>query len=436
MTPTAPTAAPPSRSDSSIYGDVLDKLEPAFRHADLPEEAVGRLRTPQSVLEVSVPVRMDDGTLKIFRGWRVRHDDSRGPAKGGIRFHPELTASELQAFALGMSLKCAVVDLPFGGAKGGVAVQPLELTDGELERLSRGYIRAVSDVIGPETDIPAPDVNTDKRVMGWMADELSLHEAHNPLAAITGKPLSMGGSKGRHDATGRGAYHCVEALARRRGWSAGDVTVAVQGFGNAARAVASLLHDAGYRVVAVSDSRGGVRDRDGLPIPELLRVKEEEGRVDALLGRGGESGSPEPISNAGLLAADVDVLIPAALEDQVTAENVHEVRADSIVEVANKALTTAAESALQDRDALVLPDILASAGGVTVSYYEWVQSRNGLAWTAEEVRGRLERRMRRAFEDVAERAARDGLTLRTAANVLALERIGEAIVARGRAHPA
>lgn len=434
MTATSETAAAPVRPEPSIYDDALAKLEPALSHAELPDEAADRLRAPQAVLEVSVPVRMDDGTLEIFRGWRVRHDNSRGPAKGGIRFHPAVTASELKAFALGMSLKCAVVDLPYGGAKGGVAVQPVELTDSELERVSRSYIRAVADIIGPDTDIPAPDVNTDERIMGWMADELSLYAGHNRLTGITGKPLSLGGSVGRSDATGRGAYHCVQALAQRRGWSAGDVSVAVQGFGNAARALASLLHRAGYRIVAVSDSRGGVLNEEGLPIPGLIRVKEEHGRVDAFVDSA-EGEDAERIDNPSLLALDVDVLAPAALEDQITAENANRVRANSIIEVANKALTTAAEEILQERNALVLPDNLASAGGVTVSYFEWVQNRHGLAWSAEEVQGRLERRMRRAFEDVASRAVRDELTLRTAANVVALERIAEAMVDRGRVYP-
>jgi len=382
------------------------------------------------VLEVTVPVRMDDGSLRCYRGWRVRHDDSRGPAKGGIRFHQDVSAEELKAFALGMTLKCAVVDIPFGGAKGGVAVDPHGLSVAELERLSRGYIRAIGDFIGPDVDIPAPDVYTDQRVMGWMMDEFAVIHRQTPWAVITGKPLSVGGSLGRADATGRGAYHCVKVLEDRKGWDPGGITVAIQGFGNAAQSVASLLHDDGYRIVAVSDSRGGLHEPGGLDIPALQEVKVESGRVtDAAEGPAPDA---DRISNAELLTLDVDILVPAALEDQITEENAEGLRADYVMEVANKALTASGEDLLRERGIAVVPDILASAGGVTVSYFEWAQNRAGLYWSLEEVHDRLRRRMRTAFESVLDVATEKEVSLRTAANVLALNRVGTAMVARGR----
>lgn len=416
---------------SSIYEDTLRKVEPAFEHSTLNADAIELVERPTGVLEVSLPVRMDDGTLRTLVGWRVRHDDSRGPAKGGIRFHPEVDAQELKAFALGMTLKCAVVDIPFGGAKGGVAVDPHGLSDSELERLSRGYIRAIADFIGPDIDIPAPDVYTNPRIMGWMMDEFAALHRHNPWAVITGKPVAVGGSLGRADATGRGAYHCVEVLAEDRDWTPEEVTVAIQGYGNAARAVAGLLHEDGYRVVAVSDSRGGIFDPSGLDIPAVREVKQRTGRVtealDSVLGPDGQL-----LENGDLLALDVDVLLPAALEDQITADNAGRVQADVVVEVANKALTTEGEIALNRAGVPVVPDILASAGGVTVSYFEWVQNRGGLYWELEEVHRRLRSRMRQAFEAVLALAAEKDVSLRTGANILALERVAEAMEARGR----
>lgn len=417
--------------EPSIYEDTLRKLEPAFRHSVLDGDTIEMVQAPRGVLQVSLPVRMDDGRLRTLTGWRVRHDDSRGPAKGGIRFHPSVTDEELKAFALGMTLKCAVVDIPFGGAKGGVAVDPRRLSDGELERLSRGYIRAISDFIGPDVDIPAPDVYTNPRIMGWMMDEFAALHRHNPWAVITGKPVAVGGSLGRANATGRGAYHCVEVLQEERGWSPPGVTVAIQGFGNAARAVAELLDEGGYRVVAVSDSRGGVHDPGGLDVPAILEAKERTGRVAGALETGAAEGA-RPLEEGELLALDVDVLLPAAVEDQITAGNAGQVRADIVLEVANKALTTRGEEALDRAGVVVVPDVLASAGGVTVSYFEWVQNRGGHYWDLEEVHRRLRTRMREAFRAVLRVTREQDVSLRTGANVLALNRVAAAMEARGR----
>lgn len=413
-----------------VYRDALEKLKTAFEAGEVHREAVNLLAAPRAVHEVAVPVRLSDGTLRVFAGYRVLHDDSRGPAKGGIRFHPHVSADELKAFALGMTLKCAVVDLPFGGAKGGIRVDAGELSDRELERMSRSYVRQIADFIGPDIDIPAPDVYTNPRVMGWMMDEFSAIRRRSRPGVITGKPLSVGGSVGRGDATGRGGYHCVKELEARLDWTPGGVTVAIQGFGNAARSLASLLHEDGYRVVAVSDSRGGVASADGLDVPALERVKDATGR----LPQGPEAAERDlrTLTNAELLALDVDVLAPAALEDQITRENAGAVDADYVVEIANKALTAGAEAVLRDRPVSVIPDILASAGGVTVSYFEWAQNRGGISWSLEEVHERLERRMRRAFRTVLEAADERDLELRTAANLVAIERVTEAMEDRGR----
>lgn len=412
------------------YRDALQKLRPAFEAAGVPAEAVQLLVTPRALHEVAVPVRLDDGELCVFSGYRVLHDDSRGPAKGGIRFHPDVTADELKALALGMSLKCAVVDIPFGGAKGGIAVNPKQLSERELERMSRSYVREIADFIGPDVDIPAPDVYTNPRVMGWMMDEFSTIQRQRRPGVITGKPPSVGGSVGRAEATGRGAYCCVKEMEDRLDWEPGEVTVAIQGFGNAARPLASLLDGDGYRIVAVSDSRGGVHSPDGLDVAALEEVKDETGRLPHPAA--GDDGDLRPLSNRELLTLDVDVLAPAALGDQITEENAGAVDASYVVEVANKAITAEADTILDERDVSVIPDVLASAGGVSVSYFEWVQNRAGLSWSLDEVHGRLEDRMRAAFASMIELARDRNMGYRTAANLLAIQRIVDALEARGR----
>lgn len=430
--------------EPSQFENALRKLERAFPHTELDSDAFERLRKPNAVLEVSIPVRMDSGDFRIFTGYRVRHDNSRGPAKGGIRFHPAVSVDELEALALGMTIKCAVVDVPFGGAKGGIVVDPHELSRPELERLSRGYIQQIADFVGPETDIPAPDVYTDSTIMGWMVDEYSMIRRQRIPGAITGKPLSLGGSPGRDDATGRGAYYCIKLLEQSRRWDPEETRVAVQGFGNAGQHLATMLHDDGYRVVAVSDSRGGVHDEDGLDVPGLVELKERTGRLPPLAetteaadGDGDDTGADprwaelRQISNEELLTLDVDILVPAALEDEITAKNAGDIRAPLIVEVANNPVTAAGDGILREREIDVVPDILASAGGVTVSYFEWIQNRTGFSWSLEVVHERLKERMVAAMSAVQETARRHDIDFRTAAYVHGLDRLREALEARG-----
>jgi glutamate dehydrogenase (NADP+) len=416
-----------------LYVEAVRRLDGAARHTRIHAEAVERLKHPKSVLEVSVPVRRDDGSLSIFRGYRVRHDDTRGPTKGGIRYHPDVDLSEVKALALWMTCKCAVVGIPFGGGKGGVQVNPKELSPLEVERLSRGFIAQIADFIGPDRDIPAPDVYTNARIMGWMMDEYSKIRRKSMPGVITGKPVAQGGSLGRDDATGRGAYYCIKELEARRGWKPEEKTVAVQGFGNAGQHVARLLHDDGYKIVAISDSKGGIYSRRGFDVPSIRQVKNESREVRAVYCKGSivEMVESTSVTNEELLELDVDILIPAALEDQITRENAPNIKASVIVEAANGPVTPNADEILNDRKVLVIPDILANAGGVTVSYFEWVQNRTGLYWTADEVRNKLQEIMSREFKNVYDRSEGQELDMRTAAYAQALERIGEAVEAQG-----
>jgi glutamate dehydrogenase (NADP+) len=376
---------------------------------------------------------MDDGSLRIFDGYRVRHDDTRGPGKGGIRYHPSVDVSEVKALALWMTCKCAVVGIPFGGAKGGVCVDPKTLSRMELERLSRGFIQQLADFIGPDTDVPAPDVYTNEMIMGWMVDEYSKIRRQRLPAALTGKPVALGGSLGRDDATGRGAYYCIKELERRRGFLPGDTRVAVQGFGNAGQHVARLLHADGYRIVAVSDSGGGVYRPEGFDIPSLIRMKAETRRVMAVYCDGSVCSliDSTPVTNSELLELDVDLLIPAAMENQITSANAGRVRAPFVIEVANGPVSPEADEILMARGISVVPDILANAGGVTVSYFEWVQNRTGLHWALDEVHARLRQIMVAAFDAVLAAADEHGIDLRTAAYTVALRRIGAAAEAQG-----
>jgi glutamate dehydrogenase (NADP+) len=422
-----------SGSGADIFDDALRRLAPAAEHADVDDEALDRLRHPKMVVQVAIPVRMDDGALRVFEAYRVRHDDTRGPGKGGIRYHPDVTLSEVKALAFWMTFKCAVVGIPFGGAKGGVVVNPKELSNLELERLSRGFVQQFADHLGPEIDVPAPDVYTNARVMGWMMDEYSKIRRQRVPAVITGKPIELGGSLGRDDATGRGAYYCIKELERRRGWDPSEIRVGIQGFGNAGQHVGSLLHADGYRIIAVSDSRGGIHRPDGFDVPSLVQMKNESRRLKAVYCDGSvcEMVEAEQVSNEELLELDVDVLIPAALENQITRANADSVKAPVIVEVANGPVTSDADDTLRDRGLTVVPDIVANAGGVTVSYFEWVQNRTGLAWELDEVHSRLETIMRREFAAVHDLADEAELDLRTAAYAHALRRIGAAIAAHG-----
>jgi glutamate dehydrogenase (NADP+) len=408
-----------------LFTRSLARVREAARHARIDAEAMLRLSAPHRTLEVSLPLRMDDGSLRVFRGYRVQYDDSRGPFKGGIRFHPKVEVAEVKALALWMALKCAVADIPFGGAKGGIEVDPRELSLAELERLSRAYVRAIADVIGVDRDVPAPDVNTNSRTMAWMTDEYATLVRRQEPGVITGKPVGRGGSLGREDATGRGGYYVLKEIEALRGWQAAKVTVAVQGFGNVGQGIAQLLHADGHRIVAISDSHGGVFHADGLDVPRAIADK-RHGHLP------GPAGSRR-VTNAELLELDVDVLVPAALEDQLTEQNAARVRAKVVLELANGPTTAAADVILHQKGTLVVPDVLANAGGVTVSWFEWLQNRAGCYWTLEEVHSRLRATMQAQYRTVAARAEQLRTPMRTAAYAVALERLGTAIGAGGSA---
>ncbi len=431
-----------------IFENAIRRLDRAAEFAGMDQEALERLRHPKAVLQVSIPVRMDDGTLRIFQGYRIRHDDTRGPTKGGIRFHPDVHLGEVKALAFWMTCKCAVVGIPFGGGKGGVIVDPKQLSRMELERLSRGFIEQIADFIGPETDIPAPDVYTNPMIMGWMMDEYSKIRRQRTPAVITGKPIPLGGSLGRDDATGRGAYYCIKELEKRKGWQPSEVRVAIQGFGNAGQHVARLLHGDGYRIVAISDSQGGIYREQGLDIPRAIELKNQRSAVSEVYAqrsvcdcpvcgcaechcKASDSATGEVITNQQLLELKVDVLIPAALENQITADNAARVVAPVIVEVANGPTTNDADEILTSKNTLVVPDILANAGGVTVSYFEWVQNRGGYYWTEEEVHDRLQSIMVREFNGVYDLMTEKKIDMRTAAYAHALNRLSDAIEAQG-----
>jgi len=436
---------PGTTANADIFTDAIRRLDRAAAFVDIDAETVERLKHPKAMLEVSVPVRMDDGSLEIFRGFRVRHDDTRGPTKGGVRFHPSVDISEVKALAFWMTCKCAVMGIPFGGAKGGIVVDPQSLSRLELEKLSRSFIRQLGDFIGPETDIPAPDVNTNAIIMGWMMSEYSRGHNQKTPSIVTGKPIAIGGSLGRDDATGRGAYYCIKELEEKKEWEPHRIRVAVQGFGNAGESIARLLHDDGYRVVAISDVHGGLFNDDGLDISELSKLKSHQKKKGEVYckhplcecpeGCGDDCPCPvcsaDSITNAELLALDVDILIPAAMENQITVENAADVRAKMIVEIANGPTTAAADEILNRSEILIVPDILANAGGVTVSYYEWVQNKTGDYWSIEAIHCRLQEAMSREFNAVHELMISHGTDMRTAAYAHALGRLNEAIEAEG-----
>ncbi len=417
----------------SLFSDASQRLEQALKYATISEDAIERLKYPKASLSVAIPVRMDDGSLRIFQGYRVRYDDTRGPGKGGVRYHPNVSMDEVQSLAFWMTFKCAALNLPFGGAKGGITLNPKLLSKFELERLSRGYIDAIADFIGPDTDILAPDVYTNPMIMGWMMDQYSIIQRKMTPGVVTGKPVAMGGSLGRDTATAMGAFYVIQALLPKFDRLPGKTTVAVQGFGNAGSVIAELLFHAGYKVVAVSDSQGAIYAPKGLDIPSILHFKNMVKGVQAVYCDGTVCNVVEHqvLTNAELLALDVDVLIPAALENQITQDNVADVKARFIFEVANGPIASGADRILEQRGVHVFPDILVNAGGVTVSYFEWVQNRSGLYWTLEEVNRNLQQRMVQETERIWTIAQDLSISLRTAAYVHALNRLGEALDAKG-----
>lgn len=419
--------------DDILYKEALLRLDNASTLATIDSEAVEKLKHAKACLEVSIPVRMDDGQLKIFTGYRVHHNSIRGPTKGGIRFHPEVSLSEIKALAFWMTIKCAVVGIPFGGAKGGVIVHPKQLSRLELERLSRGYITSIADFIGPDLDIPAPDMYTNAMIMGWMMDEYSKIVRQTTPAVITGKPLPLGGSQGRENATGLGAYFCIKELEKIKKWHPKRMRVAIQGFGNGAQPLAQLLYQDGYKIVAVSDSRGGIYRAQGFDIPSIIYAKNKFERVQAVYCDDSvcQMVKATQITNEELLELKVDILILAALENQITKKNATKIKAPIIVEVANGPTTVDADNILKENNILVIPDILANAGGVTVSYFEWVQNKSGYYWTLAQVQRRLRAIISREFNKVVELQEAYQVDLRTAAYIHALNRQAEAVAAQG-----
>ena len=375
-------------------------------------------------VEVSVPVQMDDGSVQVFQGYRVVHNMTRGPAKGGIRYHPAVTQDEVKALAMWMTWKCALMGLPFGGAKGGVICDPKFLSLGEKERLTRRYTSEIINEIGPEKDIPAPDVGTDAQVMAWIFDTYSMNVGHSVLGVVTGKPLAVGGSVGRDGATARGSLYCIRTALQKQGSRLHDARIAIQGFGNVGSNLARLLSDEGVRVIAVSDSRGGIHNPYGLDVPAAIAYKAEHGVLEGFPGA-------DAITNEELIEIDCDVLTPCALEQAITAENAARVQAKMVCEGANGPTTPGADEILEDRGILVLPDVLANAGGVVVSYFEWVQGLQEYFWKEYEVHAKLNDIVVRAFEETWSTRERFATSMRMAAYGLAVQRVAEATTIRG-----
>jgi glutamate dehydrogenase/leucine dehydrogenase len=418
------TLAPPEVEED------LNPFRIAMRQFDTAAEKLGLdpglrevLRRPKRALSVSVPIKMDDGTLKVFEGFRVQHNNARGPCKGGIRYHPNVSFDEVQALASWMTWKCATVNIPFGGAKGGIICDPKKLSKGELERLTRRYAYEISPLIGPDMDIPAPDVYTDSQVMAWIMDTYSMTHGHSAPGVVTGKPVFLGGSAGRNEATARGCVFTIRAACEVKGIRLSQATAAVQGFGNAGSITAQLLSREGAKIIAVSDSHGGLFNRNGLDIAAVAAHKEKTGSLAGFRG--------EAISSAAVLEVDCDVLVPAALENQITIANASRVRAKIIAEAANGPTTPGADAILYDNGVLVIPDILANAGGVTVSYFEWVQDLQELFWDEDEVNSKLEKIMLRSFKDVHSTTEKYGVDMRTGAYILAINRVVQATQWRG-----
>lgn len=400
------------------------QLAEAVDILQIPEGLAAMLRTPRRELTVGIPLRRDDGSTSLFVGHRVQHNFSRGPAKGGLRYSPDVTLDEVRALAMWMTWKCALVDVPYGGAKGGVRVDPRSLSTAELERVTRRYTSEILPIIGPDQDIPAPDIGTDERTMAWIMDTYSVSQGHTVPGIVTGKPLSLGGSRGRASATSRGVVHIAGLALERLGRSIADSTSAVQGFGKVGRDAARFLAEGGGRVVAISDQYGAVYRAGGLDVEALA------GHVDATGSVVGFAGG-DFIDGAALLELDVDLLVPAAVEGVINAENAHRVVARVVVEGANGPTTPEADQILSNRGTLVVPDILANAGGVIVSYFEWVQANQAYWWTEEEVNVRLVDRLSRSWQDVLKFAASRELSLRAAATSLAVDRVTQAHLLRG-----
>ena len=408
----------------SVFKAMLQEFDGAARLLGLDPGIWKILTSPKRQIVVSCPIQMDNGEIEVFTGYRVQYNITLGPAKGGIRYHPNVTLDEVTALAAWMTWKCAVAHVPFGGGKGGIIVDPGRLSRRELEALTRRYIAEIVDAIGPEKDVPAPDVNTNDQIMAWVMDTYSMHVGHTATAVVTGKPIEMGGSMGRREATGRGVMIVTREAAKHLGLDIKGATVAVQGFGNVGSVSADLLAKIGAKVVAVTDWKGGVYNDKGLDVPKMVDYVKQHRSIDGFSGG-------DPLDNAKLFGLDVDVLIPAALENQITMENAAQIKAKIIAEGANGPTTPDAHKSLHERGVFVIPDILANAGGVTTSYFEWVQDRHGYFWSEQEVNQRLEAKMCEAFADVLVTAQRYKTDMRTAAYIVAINRVATVTRMRG-----
>jgi glutamate dehydrogenase (NAD(P)+) len=412
-------------TNGSIFGAMLQEFDGAARILNL-EPGIWKILThPKRQITVSCPIQMDNGEIEVFTGYRVQYNITLGPAKGGIRYHPGVTLDEVTALAAWMTWKCAVAHIPFGGGKGGVICDPTRMSKREIEALTRRYVAEIIDAIGPEKDVPAPDVNTNEQIMAWVMDTYSMHVGHTTTSVVTGKPVELGGSLGRREATGRGVMIATRESCKHVGIHIKDATVAIQGFGNVGSISAELLaKETGAKIVAITDWKGGVYNPAGLDIPALLEYAQQKKTVDGFPGA-------EPITNAELFTLDVDVLIPAALENQITIENASQIKARIIVEGANGPTTPDANRLLHERGVFIVPDILANSSGVTTSYFEWVQDRYGYFWTEKEVNERLEAKMCEAFNAVVQTSLKYQVDMRTAAYIVAINRVATVTRMRG-----
>ncbi|VVB87503.1 Glutamate dehydrogenase [uncultured archaeon] len=410
--------------EENLCQKCISELEDLYSYLDLSTEELDLLDMPRRSFTVHFPVHMDSGKTKMFVGHRVQYNDARGPTKGGIRFHPELTLDDVRDLAFLMSLKCAVVNIPFGGSKGGVVVNPKELSRTELERLTRSYIRAIADYIGPSRDIPAPDVYTDEKIMAWILDEYERIKGEHVPAVVTGKPIELGGSKARSYSTSLGGILVLEEALKTKGMDKSDVNIAIQGFGNVGENAARILHERGYRVVAVSDSKGGIMNKDGLDIPNVIKHKNDSGSVIDFEGS-------ENISNEELLTCECDILVPAALSEQLNKDNARDVKAKIVLELANAPTTIDADNVFSEKKIMLIPDILANAGGVVVSYFEWIQNLNNDYWEENRVLEKLGKTMVNSFKDVFSLCEEENCSMRKAAYQLAVKRILHAERLRG-----
>jgi glutamate dehydrogenase (NAD(P)+) len=408
----------------SVYESMAARYDVAARKLGLDAGLSHYLRTPNREIIVHIPVTLDNGTLGVFDGYRVQHSIARGPCKGGVRYSPDVTLDEIRGLAAEMTWKCAVVNIPFGGAKGGVVCDPSKLSKGELERITRRYTAEILDYIGPERDVPAPDMNTNEQTMAWIMDTYSMHMRHTVTASVTGKPLDLGGSLGRREATGRGCMITADEALKRFGWKKESTRVIVQGFGNVGSQAARLMHESGYKIIGVADISGGVFNTTGINIPRLLGYVEKNKTLQGF--DGGES-----IGTQEILEQECDLLLPAATESVITSKNAHKVKAKLLVEGANSPTTPPADDILFDRGVFVIPDILANAGGVTVSYFEWVQDREGYFWPEDMVNSRLKQIMVSAFDSVVGFGEKHNVNNRIAAYMLAIDRVAFCIKLRG-----